>query len=298
MSQNSPISVIAYGCGGTQDRFRSTPPFDEGAGTVGEQEAAVGEIGAAASASHLVLIPSYNTGAKLFETVAAARCRWRPIWVVIDGSTDGTGEALAEWARRDPSLRVLRRAENGGKGAAVLDGLRAAESSGFTHVLVMDADGQHPAVSIERFMALSSSRPEAMILGLPVFDDSAPRVRVVGRKVSNTLAWIESLGEVRDSLFGFRVYPVAPLRRAMEAARFMRRFDFDVEAAVRLCWSGVPAINAPAPVRYFRAAEGGVSHFRYARDNLLLAGMHARLLLGFLWQLPRLAAQRLRSFRH
>ena len=265
---------------------------------ISEQKPPADEIGVTASTSHLVLIPSYNTGAKLLETVAAARCHWRPIWVVIDGSTDGTGEALAEWARRDPSLRVLHRAENGGKGAAVLDGLRAAEAAGFTHALVMDADGQHPASLIARFMALSSGRPEAMILGVPVFDETAPRLRVLGRKVSNTLARIESLGAIRDSLFGFRVYPLAALRRVMEGERFMRRFDFDVEAAVRLCWSGVPAINVPAPVRYFHAAEGGVSHFRYARDNLLLAGMHARLLLGFLWRSPRLLPRRFRSFRH
>jgi len=264
---------------------------------VAEQDVWADENRAAASTSHLVLIPSYNTGAKLFETVAAALSQWRPVWVVIDGSTDGTGEALAERAR-DPSLRVLCRAENGGKGAAVLDGLRAAEAVGFTHILVMDADGQHPVSLIGRFMALSSSRPDAMILGVPVFDDTAPRIRVVGRKVSNTLAWLESLGRIRDSLFGFRVYPLAPLRRAMEAGRFMRRFDFDVEAAVRLCWNGVPVISVPAPVRYFRAAEGGISHFRYARDNLLLAGMHARLLVGFLRRLPSQLAGRLRSYRH
>jgi glycosyltransferase involved in cell wall biosynthesis len=252
----------------------------------------------AASTSHLVLIPSYNTGPKLLETVAAAQTQWRPIWVVIDGSTDGSGAALVEGAQREPDLRVLWRAENGGKGAAVLDGLRAAAAAGFTHVLVMDADGQHPASSIRQFMALSASRPDAMILGVPVFDATAPCVRVIGRKVSNTLARIESLGDVRDSLFGFRIYPLSPLRRAMEAGRFMRRFDFDVEAAIRLCWNGVPAINVPAPVRYFRAAEGGVSHFRYVPDNLLLAGMHARLLAGFLPRLPRLLARRFRSFRH
>ena len=262
------------------------------------EEAWAAEASAAASTSHLVLIPSYNTGPKLLETVEAAQSRWRPIWVVIDGSTDGTREMLAEWTRRNGDTRVLWRAENGGKGAAVLDGLRAAEAAGFTHVLVMDADGQHPAALIGHFMALSSSRPDAMILGVPVFDATAPRIRVVGRKISNALARIESLGEVRDSLFGFRVYPLAPLRRAMEAGRFMRRFDFDVEAAVRLCWNGVPVLNVPAPVRYFRAAEGGVSHFRYARDNWLLAGMHARLLIGFLQQLPRLLTRRLRSFRH
>ena len=265
---------------------------DEEEGPVGDSHAATG------STRHLVLIPSYNTGAKLFETVAAAQRCAQPVWVVIDGSTDGTGEALVEQARRDPSLRVLRRAENGGKGAAVFDGLRAAEAASFTHVLVMDADGQHPAAAIAQFVSLSRARPEAMILGVPVFDETAPRIRVVGRRVSNSLAQLETLGEVGDSLFGFRVYPVGALRQIMEKTRFMRRFDFDVEAAVRLCWSGLPAINVPAPVRYFGVAEGGVSHFHYWRDNLLLAWMHARLLAGFLPRLPRLVARRLRSFRH
>ncbi len=263
-----------------------------------EREATL-DAGAAAavSATHLVLIPSYNSGAKLVETVAAAQAQWRPVWVVIDGSTDGSGSALEESAAPEASRRVLTRAENGGKGAAVLDGLRAAEAAGFTHVLVMDADGQHPAASIARFMSLSQARPEAMILGIPVFDSTAPRIRVIGRRVSNSLARLETLGAIGNSLFGFRIYPIKPLRRIMEDSRFMRRFDFDVEAAVRLCWRGVPALNVPAPVRYFPKAEGGVSHFRYARDNLLLARMHLRLLAGFLPRLPVLLTRRVRSFR-
>lgn len=268
-------------------------------GNHGEDETQSDETHAVASATrHLVLIPSYNTGAKVFETVAEAQRYWRPVWVVIDGSTDGSGEALAERAQQDPSLRVLRRAENGGKGAAVLDGLRAAEAAEFTHILVMDADGQHPAASIPHFITLSRGRPEAMILGVPVFDQTAPLIRIIGRRVSNSLAWLETLGAIGDSLFGFRVYPIEALRQIMEESRFMRRFDFDVEAAVRLCWRGLPAINVPAPVRYFDAAEGGVSHFHYRRDNLLLASMHGRLLTGFLLRLPRLIAGRLKSSRH
>ena len=251
----------------------------------------------ALSTSHLVLIPSYNTGARLVETVATAQQHWRPVWVVIDGSTDGSGESFAESLRPDTSVRILRRAENGGKGAAVLDGLCAAEAAGFTHVLVMDADGQHPPASITQFMAMSRAHPEAMILGVPLFDETAPRIRVIGRRVSNGLAWIETLGSVRDSLFGFRVYPVSPLRRIMEESRFMRRFDFNVEAAVRLLWRGVPAINVPAPVRYFRANEGGVSHFSYVEDNLLLAHMHARLLQAFALRLPELLMRQIKLFR-
>ncbi len=248
--------------------------------------------------THLVLIPSYNTGAKLFDTVADARRHWQSVWVVIDGSTDGTGEALATLSQQQRGLRVIRRRQNGGKGAAVLDGLRAATADGFTHVLVMDADGQHPASSIPEFMATSRQHPDAMILGVPVFDRSAPRLRVIGRRVSNAWTKVETLGAVGDSLFGFRVYPIAALKAVMESSRWMRRFDFDVEAAVRLCGRGVPAINRAAPVRYFRADEGGVSHFRYGRDNFVLAAMHARLMGGFFGRLPRLAVQRVRSSRH
>ena len=227
--------------------------------------------------THLVLIPSYNTGAKLLTTVAAARRYWRPVWVVIDGSTDGSGEALAALTRHDDGVRIIVRPRNGGKGAAVLDGLRAASQAGFTHVLVMDADGQHPAPLIPEFMALSRRTPQAMILGQPVFDHSAPRLRVIGRRLSNLLARLETLTDIGDSLFGFRVYPLGLLMSVMTSTTSMRRFDFDTEALVRLSWRGVPAITQPAPVRYFRAEEGGVSHFRYGRDNIVLAVMHLRL---------------------
>jgi hypothetical protein len=91
---------------------------------------------------------------------------------------------------------------------------------------------------------------------------------------------------VQDSLFGFRVYPIAPLVRVMERRRWMRRFDFDPEAAVRLVWAGVPPLNLPAPVKYLSAAEGGVSHFKYLRDNVLLTGMHVRLMVEFVLRLP------------
>jgi hypothetical protein len=247
-----------------------------------------------ASTSHLVVIPSYNTGDKLFDTLAAARAAWTPVWVVIDGSTDGTGERVEAMARADPGVRVLRLPRNQGKGAAILHGLQAAAQAGYSHVLTMDADGQHPAALIAEFMACSQRTPDAMVLGLPRFDASAPRERIIGRKISNFWAGVETLfAGVGDVLFGFRVYPLGPLLEIMAASRFMRRFDFDTEAVVRLSWRGVRAIHLPAPVRYFRAEQGGVSHFRYGRDNLLLVGMHLRLLAGFLLRLPVLLWRRL-----
>ena len=225
--------------------------------------------------THLVLIPSYDAGANLRQTVQAALAVWPSVMVVDDASTDGSAggvEALG--------AALLRRPRNGGKGAAVLDGLTLAQAQGFTHALVMDADGQHPAACIAAFMAASVARPAAMVLGRPQFGPDAPAVRRIGRRLANGLARLAAGGpSIGDSLFGFRVYPVAPLLQVMRQTRWMRGYDFDPEAAIRLVRLGVPAINLPAPVRYPRRSDGGVSHFQYVRDNLLLAWMFARLLL-------------------
>jgi glycosyltransferase involved in cell wall biosynthesis len=250
------------------------------------------------SATHLVVIPSYNTGAKLFETVREACRFWAPVWVVVDGSTDGTAEAIETLAERDGGFRVIRLPRNQGKGAAVLHALRLAEAEGFTHALTMDADGQHAADEIPAFMAASRKNPEAMILGLPIFDDGAPQIRVQGRKLSNWWADVETLwAGIGDSLYGFRVYPIRELRAVMEGTRWMRRFDFDPEAAVRLCWRGIRPIKLPTPVRYLRKSEGGVSHFNYLRDNILLIWMHTRLVLGLLRRLPDRSWRGVRSSR-
>ncbi|MBV8465222.1 MAG: glycosyltransferase family 2 protein [Burkholderiales bacterium] len=252
-----------------------------------------------ASTTHLVLIPSYNPGQKVFETVRAARAQWTPVWVVVDGSTDGTDRELQKMAEADAGLRVLVLPQNSGKGAAVLHGCDEAARLGFTHILSMDSDGQHPAQQIPEFMALSQANPAAMVLGVPVFDASAPALRVKGRKISNWWANLETLWMgIGDSLFGFRVYPIEPLRNVMRGQRWMRRFDFDPEAVVRLCWRGVRPVNLPSPVRYFRADEGGVSHFNYWRDNRLLTWMHIRLMIGFVLRLPVLIFKRLSNPRN
>jgi hypothetical protein len=248
------------------------------------------------SATHLILIPSYNPGAKVLETVHAARAHWNPVWVVTDGSTDGTPDLLQSLAAEDSGLKVIKLPANAGKGAAVLHGLDQAAAVGFTHALTMDSDGQHPAELIGAFMSESMRYPDRMVLGMPVFDASAPRLRVKGRKVSNWWANIETLWSgIGDSLFGFRVYPIGALRTVMHRQIWMRRFDFDAEAVVRLCWRGVKPVNVAAPVRYFTPAEGGVSHFRYWRDNVLLTWMHTRLFFGFIVRLPLLLLRKMRG---
>jgi glycosyltransferase involved in cell wall biosynthesis len=245
-----------------------------------------------ASTTHFVLIPSYNPGPGVLATVRAARAQWNPVWVVVDGSSDGTAAQLQAMATGDDGLEVIVLPENRGKGAAVLAGITQAAALGFTHALTMDSDGQHPDDLIPAFMAASMADRAAMVLGKPVFGPEAPALRVSGRKVSNGWANLETLWMgIGDSLYGFRVYPIAPLLKIMRASRFMRRFDFDPEAVVRLCWAGVRPLNLDAPVRYLSAAEGGVSHFKYLRDNALLTWMHTRLFIGFVLRLPLLLAR-------
>ena len=252
-----------------------------------------------ASGTHLVLVPSFDAGPRLIETVRAARRAWAPVWVVVDGSTDGSEQAVIDLARDDRGIRVLVLPANGGKGGAVLHGLVAARDVGFTHALTMDSYGQHPAHRIADFMQVSLANPDALILGKPVFDAAAPALRVKGRRVSNWWAQLETLcfddrRGIGDSLFGFRVYPVVPLIEVMRRTRWMRRFDFDPEAAVRLVWRGVRPVNVDAEVRYLAATEGGVSHFRYGRDNVLLTWMHIRLMVGFVLRLPMLMVRKVR----
>lgn len=238
-----------------------------------------------------MILPSYNSGSLLAQTARQAMAEWPQVWVVVDGSTDSSAAEVLQLAGESTGLRVLRNSHNQGKGGAVLTAMREALGGGFSHALVMDADGQHPASSISEFMQFSMTFPEAMILGEPVFGDDAPSERVAGRRVGNFFASVETLwGGVRDSLFGFRLYPIEASLRVMEATRGGRRFDFDTEIAVRLFWGGVRPINRPVKVFYPPRAAGGVTHFRYLRDNFLLARTHVRLCLGLLPRFRRVWA--------
>lgn len=238
----------------------------------------------------LVLIPSYNSGACLVtRTVQGVLAQWPDVWVVIDGSRDDSAAAVNVLAKGQPRLRVLELPANQGKGAAVLHGAKLAQAAGFTHLLTMDADGQHSAECIPRFVQLAEAHGGAAVFGAPVFGPEAPALRIQGRKVSNIMAAVETLGwGLGDSLFGMRVYPLGPLLTAFACTSWARRFDFDPEIAVRLAWAGVPIAVLPTPARYLTTNEGGVSHFRYLRDNTLLTWMHIRLCCGLMLRLPLL----------
>jgi glycosyltransferase involved in cell wall biosynthesis len=243
-----------------------------------------------------VIVPSYNSGRLLEDTLRSCLEVWQPVIAVIDGSTDGSASRARDLTDGTDRLEVITHEQNAGKGGAVLTGMERAATRGMTHAAVFDADGQHEAAELPRFMAASAAHPEAMILGVPVFGADAPALRVSGRRVGNWWTNLETWwGGIDDSLFGFRVYPIAPSLRILRGIRGGRRFDFDTQLAVRLYWAGVPPLSLSTPVRYPERASGGVSHFRYLQDNLLLTRVHIGLFLRSLTMLPKLYRYRRRG---
>ncbi|MEY3479804.1 MAG: hypothetical protein RIQ71_579 [Verrucomicrobiota bacterium] len=239
-----------------------------------------------------VVIPSYNSGHLLERTVREVLAVWRPVIVVNDGSTDGSADAVIRLAATEPGLEVLVQPRNTGKGAAVLAAFNYAVDRGLTHAAVFDADGQHDAADIPRFMEISKENPLALVMGDPQFLDDAPTWHIAGHGIANFFARIETLRPgLGDSLFGLRVYPMLAVIKALRRIRGGRRFDFDTQAAVRTAWLGVQTLVAPAAVRY--PQKDRIRHFRYLRDNLLLIRVHGWLLLRGILIWPQLLLRRL-----
>ncbi len=236
------------------------------------------------------LVPTFDNPLTVRPVVERVRAHVADVIVVDDGSAD-PGREAADSLARDGLALVRRRPRNGGKGAAVKDGLRLAAELGFTHCLQIDADGQHDTDDIPRLMDAARARPDALVLGQPVFDTSAPSLRRRARLISRFLTDIQTGKRViQDPLCGFRVYPVGAAIGAKARGDHM---DFDIEIAVRMIWHGCPVVNVPTRVRYLTAAEGGVSHFRMIRDNVLISWAHTRLCTGALARV--LTGRRLRS---
>ncbi len=232
----------------------------------------------------VVIIPSYNTGTALLEkTVRSALDKGIPVKVVVDGSDDGSDRILDSLKGSDQNLTVLRKAENTGKGDALLQAATVAIDEGFTHGLMMDSDGQHPSNMIHPMLDRAKALPGSLIMGQPVFGDEAPWARVAGRKLTTFWTNIETLWcGLGDTLFGMRVYPLTPFIKAFGQTSFARGFEFDPEIAVRMTWLGCQPIQVKVPVRYLDTNEGGVSHFHYLRDNLKLILLHFRLVPEFI----------------
>ncbi|MGI9323155.1 MAG: glycosyltransferase family 2 protein [Pseudomonadales bacterium] len=229
------------------------------------------------------VIPVYNHEAQLPQLVAKIADKL-PVILVNDGSDSKCSAVIACLARGIESVFAVHRERNGGKGAAVKMGLRAAAALGYSHALQIDADGQHDADDIGKFLTLAEQHPDGLIAGFPVYEHSVPRLRLLSRYFTHVWVWINTLSlDIRDSMCGFRVYPVNSSCKLLDAHAMGDRMDFDIEFMVRWHWSRRPLMQIATRVTY---PDGGRSHFRLWQDNLLISRMHARLFFGMLVRLP------------
>ena len=240
----------------------------------------------------VAVIPVYNHGEAVGAVVANVRSHGLRCILVDDGSSADCAAVLDALAQA-PDVTLVRLALNQGKGGAMMAGLRAAADAGHSHALQIDADGQHDARDIPRFLASADAQPDAVICGTPVYDESVPKARLIGRYATHIWVWINSLSlKIRDSMCGFRVYPLAPVVRLIDEARLGRRMDFDPEVLVRLHWRGMKIVSLPTRVTY---PQDGLSHFRLGLDNWLITKMHARLAVGMLLRSPMLLWRKVSS---
>lgn len=235
-----------------------------------------------------VLIPVYDHEHAIGAVVRAVLQHEVPCILVDDGSADACASVL----RALDGVDLLRHPVNRGKGAAVQTGFAHAARAGYTHVLQIDADGQHCIADIPRFLAMARAHPQAVIAGCPVYDESVPALRFYARYLTHICVWINTLSfAIRDSMCGFRLYPIAPVMALTVRQPIGRRMNFDTDILVRLYWAGLEVVNLPTRVGY---PSDGVSHFRMWRDNLLITRMHATLFFGMLLRLPLLLARKWR----
>jgi glycosyltransferase involved in cell wall biosynthesis len=228
-----------------------------------------------------IVIPVYNHETAIPQVLAQLESLLIPVVLINDGSSEHCSQVLADIAKQESGwVTLINRGENGGKGAAVMDGIKLVHSLGFSHAIQLDADGQHDIDDIPAFLAVGKLHPGALILGQPKFDETAPRSRTYGRWITNVWIWINTLSfAIVDGMCGFRLYPLAAVAKLIAVTDLAKRMDFDIDIAVRLYWQGLDVINIPTVVRY---PYDGVSHFKLGRDNLMISAIHARLFFGML----------------
>jgi glycosyltransferase involved in cell wall biosynthesis len=233
-----------------------------------------------------ILIPYFNHPDAISSVVEQLLPYGLNIIIVDDGSNAHSKKCLAPLLQ--PSkVTLITRIVNGGKGAAVITGMREALELGYTHALQVDADGQHDLTKIPELIKLSELNPEQIISGMPVYDETVPTNRKLWRYATHILVWIHTLSlEIKDSMCGFRIYPLRKTLDVIDSQdKFGQRMDFDIEILVRAQWAGLHIEQLPVGVKY---PIDGISHFQLFNDNFLITKMHIKLFFGMLKNSPRL----------
>ncbi|CAA0100614.1 glycosyltransferase family 2 protein [Zhongshania aliphaticivorans] len=237
------------------------------------------------------LIPVYNHSLVLANTCKTILAKGLAIILVDDGSNEPCKKIIQSIISSNEKITLIEHSTNRGKGAAIKTGITAAQQLGFSHAIQVDADGQHNLADIERFIGAANKAPNALILGYPAYDESVPRHRYYARYLTHIWIWINTLStSIKDTMCGFRVYPIQESSALIAASTIGDRMEFDSEFVVMWYWSGLSIAQHETDVRY---PQDGISHFRLLKDNLLISKMHAKLFFGMLWRLPKLLQRKL-----
>lgn len=241
-----------------------------------------------------IILPVYNHPHYLQALVVHLQAYHCPIIMVDDGCNDEC-RAVIEKIKQSFDIHVLTHTTNQGKGQAVMTGLDFAHTQGYTHALQIDVDGQHDWADVGKFLGYAKSNPQAMIIGKPIYGDDVPKKRLYGRYATHIWVWINSLSlQIKDSMCGFRVYPIGLCQQIFKKHRLRKRMGFDSEILVFLSWLGVEFINVPTKVCY---PKGGISHFDVWADNVELTKMQTALFFGMLIRSPSLICRNIRRWQ-
>ncbi|MDD1791873.1 glycosyltransferase family 2 protein [Enterovibrio sp. ZSDZ42] len=241
------------------------------------------------------LIPCYNHGATIGAVVEALRDFSLPVLIVDDGSDEQTKQQLSVVAQ-SPHVYLHTLTENQGKGGAVMAGFRKATELGFSHALQIDADGQHDLTAVPSLIAASTANPASLISGRPIYDESVPKSRLYGRYITHFWVMLETLSTtIKDSMCGFRAYPLVQTLAVIDQSSPGKRMDFDIEIMVRMYWEAIDVRFIDIRVIY---PEGGISHFDALRDNMRISKMHTLLFFSMLPKIPHLLAMKRQNKQH
>lgn len=239
-----------------------------------------------------IVIPCYNHESLIGQMLSSLDTFKIPCYIIEDGSEKEAAEQISQTVEKYPWATLFKRPENGGKGAAVIDGFKLAEQNGFTHVLQIDADCQHNVNDIPDFLKLAENNPEKLVIGQAEYDKSVPKSRLYGRYITHFWVMLETLSfSILDTMCGFRVYSLSSLKK-INLNRVGNRMDFDVEIAVKMIWAGIKIIKKNTRVIY---PENGISNFHYLKGNIRISLMHTRLFLGMVIRSPMLLIRKVAS---
>ncbi len=178
----------------------------------------------------------------------------------------------------------------------MIAGIKQADQLGFSHALQIDADGQHDLAALPKLLEASQAHPEALISGQPIYDDSVPKSRLYGRYATHIWVWIETLSfNIKDSMCGFRSYPIRPIVNVINHNKLGLRMDFDTEIMVRFYWDNGDIRFIDTKVIY---PENGISHFDALWDNVKISWMHTKLFFGMLPRIPKLIKRKSTDQQH